>query len=126
MLSAVAAQVCWFPAPTWAHASGVTASAWKKTDSGTAPTTLARRVSAPTVVPRVQLVTRAIPSVPVVTTDGVTLPPPKRTAKLTVTPGTGAPPESLTITEGAMGTAVPWAARIAPSVIVRDSGGAPR
>src|SRR5439155_7946909 len=65
-------------------------------------------VFGPAVVPSVHEVTAAIPLAPVVTgVVGVTEPPPDATANVTLTPPTGLPCASRTITEGATGTAVP-------------------
>src|SRR5207247_1811699 len=62
----------------------------------------------PAVGPRIQEVTAAIPFAPVVTdVVGVTVPPPDATANVTLTPPTGLPFASRTITEGSTGTAVP-------------------
>src|SRR5439155_460663 len=55
----------------------------------------------PAVGPRIQEVTAAIPFAPVVTdVVGVTVPPPDATANVTLTPPTGLPFASRTITEG--------------------------
>src|SRR5256885_741822 len=68
-------------------------------------------VFGPAVGPNVQDVTVAIPLAPVVTgVVGVTVPPPDPTANVTLTPPTGLPFASRTITEGATGTAVPTVA----------------
>src|SRR5213078_1596815 len=62
----------------------------------------------PAVGPSVHDVTAAIPFAPVVTgVVGVTEPPPDATANVTLTPPTGLPFASRTITEGAVATAVP-------------------
>ena len=60
----------------------------------------------PAVVPNVQLVTVAVPSLPVVTDDGDTLPPPVVTANVTEIPAIGILAASLTITLGGVVTAV--------------------
>src|SRR5439155_1218008 len=62
----------------------------------------------PAVGPRIQEVTAAIPCAPVVTdVVGLTVPPPDATANVTLTPPTGLPFASRTITEGSIATAVP-------------------
>ena len=65
------------------------------------------KVLVPAVVPKVQLVTAAIPLALVVTEVGVTVPPPPATANVTETPDTGLLLASLTITLGAVLTAAP-------------------
>src|SRR5439155_403744 len=58
--------------------------------------------------PSVHDVTAAIPLALVITgVVGLTVPPPEATANVTLTPSTGLPCASRTITEGATGTAVP-------------------
>jgi hypothetical protein len=64
----------------------------------------------PAVVPSVQLVTVATPWASVVAVLGVTDPPPVATANVTETPLRAAPSVLLTVTDGAMATAVPGAA----------------
>src|SRR5439155_374251 len=62
----------------------------------------------PAVGPRVHEVTAAVPFAFVVTgVVGLTVPPPEATANVTLTPPTGFPSASRTITEGSTGTAVP-------------------
>src|SRR5436190_1716986 len=62
----------------------------------------------PTVGPSVHDVTAAIPFPPVVTgVVGLTVPPPEATANVTLTPATGLPFASRTITDGSIATAVP-------------------
>ena len=62
----------------------------------------------PAVVPRVHDVSAATPEEFVVTAeDGSREPLPDATAKVTEVPDTGLPPESVTITEGAVATALP-------------------
>src|SRR5205823_14945027 len=62
----------------------------------------------PAVGPSVHDVTAATPLAFVVTgAVGLTVPPPDATANVTLTPATGFPFASRTITEGATGTAVP-------------------
>lgn len=57
--------------------------------------------------PRIQDVTAAIPSAPVVTgVEGLTVPAPKPTTNVTLIPATGLPNWSRTITEGGIGTAL--------------------
>src|SRR5439155_13690815 len=61
-----------------------------------------------TVGPSVHVVTAAIPFAPVVTgVVGLTVPPPEATANVTLTPATGLPFASCTITEGGVATVVP-------------------
>src|SRR2546422_49110 len=82
------------------------------------PGAVAVNVFAPAAVPSVQLPTVAMPPALVVRLAPVMLPPPDATATVTLpfpgatpnvtpTPGTGFPAASLTLTDGAMGTAVP-------------------
>src|ERR1700739_5024574 len=72
---------------------------------------VAVRVLVPAVVPRVQLVTAAIPLAFVVTAVvGFTVPPPDATANVTLTPATGLLDASRTITAGGVVTAVPTVA----------------
>src|SRR5207249_6332547 len=62
----------------------------------------------PAVGPSVHDVTAAIPFAFVVTgVVGVTVPPPEATANVTLTPATGLPFASCTITDGSTATAVP-------------------
>src|SRR5207245_7473809 len=72
-------------------------------------------VFVPAVGPRVQDVAAAMPSAPVVAVGGVTVPLPGWTAKFTVTPATGLPLASFTITEGGGVTAVPTGADSPPA-----------
>jgi hypothetical protein len=72
------------------------------------PDTVAVSVFVPAVVPRVQEVTAAIPEEFVDTVvEGRRDPPPDATAKVTAVPDTGLPPESVTMTDGAIATAEP-------------------
>jgi hypothetical protein len=64
------------------------------------------RVFVPTLGPRIQLPTVAIPFVPVVAVAAVTLPPPVATAKVTLAPLTGLLFASFRMTLGAVATAV--------------------
>src|SRR5439155_914737 len=69
---------------------------------------VAVRVFGPAVGPRVHDVTAAIPFAFVGTgVVGLTVPPPEATAKVTLTPATGLPFASRTVTAGATSTAVP-------------------
>jgi hypothetical protein len=79
----------------------------------------------PGVLPSVQLPTVAIPLPFVVALAPVTLPPPDATANVTLTPLTGLPPASFTITLGGVATAEP-AFAVCPSPPFRaiDAGGA--
>jgi hypothetical protein len=75
------------------------------------PVAVAVRLLIPTPEPRVQLFTVATPFEPVeMGVVGSTLPPPELTANVTLTPDTGFPLASETITAGSIGTAVPAAA----------------
>src|SRR5947208_2605497 len=66
------------------------------------------RVFGPAVGPNVQEVTAVIPFAPVATgVVGLTVPEPDATANVTLTPATGFPFASRTITDGAISTAVP-------------------
>ncbi len=58
---------------------------------GESPLTVAVTLFVPGVTPRVQLVSRAIPSEPVATVEGVTAPVPAVTANATLTPCIGFP-----------------------------------
>jgi hypothetical protein len=69
----------------------------------------------PAVVLKVHEVAAAIPSPPVVTVVGVTVPLPGATANVTATPKTGLPLASFTITEGGGVTAVPTGADSPPA-----------
>jgi hypothetical protein len=72
---------------------------------------VAVRVFVPAVVPSVQLVTAAIPLLPVRTAVvGTTVPAPEATANVTLTLATGLLKASRTITEGGIATAVPTVA----------------
>jgi hypothetical protein len=71
------------------------------------PALVAVRVFGPAAVPRVQLPTVAMPELLVVVVAPVREPPPVATAKVTLTPETGALDASSTRTLGAMATAVP-------------------
>jgi hypothetical protein len=64
-------------------------------------------VLAPTVGPRFQRPTLALPSTPVTGLAPVIEPPPDVTVKVTSTPASGVPPASRTTTVGAVATAVP-------------------
>ena len=78
------------------------------------PEAVAVRVFVPAVGPRVHDVAAAMPSAPVVAVGGVTVPLPGAAAKFTVTPPTGLPLASFTITEGGGVTAVPTGADSPP------------
>ena len=82
----------------------------KVTGEPVSPGLVAVRVLAPAVVPSVQLPTVAMPEALVVAAAPVREPPPEATAKVTATPGTGAPRASVTSTLGGVVTAVPTAA----------------
>ena len=71
------------------------------------PETVAVKELLPAVVPKVQEVTLAIPEPLVATLVAPKVPPPLAMAKVTVTPETTLPPESFTITEGTVETALP-------------------
>lgn len=71
------------------------------------PVDVAVSVFAPAVAPRVQLPTVATPLAFVVCVPPVTLPPPVAAANVTLTPATALLFTSLTITDGAVATAVP-------------------
>jgi hypothetical protein len=71
------------------------------------PATAADNVFAPAAVPRVQLPTVAMPAVFVNAVAPVIEPPPDTTANVTDAPSFGLLLASLTMTEGAVGTAVP-------------------
>src|SRR5712691_9483931 len=80
----------------------------KVTGLPVSPDAVAVRVFTPALVPSVQDVTAASPPAVVVTgAVGFTVPPPVATANVTATPETGFPLASVTITDGATGTAVP-------------------
>ena len=68
---------------------------------------LAVRVLLPAVAPSVQLPTVAMPAALVVAEGPLAEPPPEATAKVTLTPGTGLPWLSVTMTLGGVLTAVP-------------------
>ena len=74
------------------------------------PTAIAISVLVPAAVPSVQLPTEARPSTPVTSVSPVMLPTPDVTAKMTVTPETGWPLPSVTITVGAVATIAPTTA----------------
>src|SRR5712691_1961814 len=76
------------------------------------PVDVARNVLlfVPAVVPSVQLATVAIPLAFVVCEPPVTLPPPAKAEKVTLTPATGLLFASRTITDGGVVTAVPTVA----------------
>jgi hypothetical protein len=81
---------------------------------------VAVRVLVPGVAPSVQLPTVATPEALEVAGEPATVPPPLATANVTLTPFTGFPLASLTVTAGAMTTAVPAAVLCpSPAVIVR-------
>jgi hypothetical protein len=85
-----------------------TAVAVNVTGLPVSPVAVAVSVFDPAVVPSVQLVVEAMPLELVVTADvGTTVPPPDATANVTLTPETGLLFASLTITLGAMLTALP-------------------
>src|SRR5439155_25202135 len=75
----------------------------------------------PAVALKVQEVAAAMPSAPVVVVGGVTVPLPGATVKFTVTPGTGLPPASFTITAGGGVTAVPAGADVPPPFAAIDA-----
>src|SRR5438876_405453 len=80
----------------------------KVTGLPVSPVAVAVSEFGPAVGPSVHDVTAAIPLLPVVTgVVGLTVPPPDAAANVTLTPPTGLPFASRTITEGATGTAVP-------------------
>jgi hypothetical protein len=85
-------------------------SAWNSTEAPGMATALARSVSVPTSVPRVHEVTEAVPSAPVVTVRGTTVPLPLETVKSTLTPATRLPIASRTTTVGAIATVLPASA----------------
>src|SRR5213594_1947769 len=74
------------------------------------PLAVAVSVLVPAVVPSVQLPTLAMPLALVVWLAPVMLPLPGATANVTVTPPTGLPPPSFTITDGWIGTVPPTGA----------------
>src|SRR3954471_20398193 len=77
----------------------------------------------PTVVPRIQLATLAMPLASVVAVAPETLPPPLATLNVTLTPATGLLFASFNSTEGATATAVPFMALCAsPALLVRLVG----
>jgi hypothetical protein len=84
------------------------------------PALVAVKVFVPAVVPKVQAGDVAIPEALVVTVAGVpSEPPPLATAKVTLTPETGFPCESVTRTLGFVDTAVPTVALwLLPALIV--------
>ena len=71
------------------------------------PAAVAVSVLAPAAGPRVQRPMVATPEASVVGVVPVTEPPPEATAKVTMTPETGLPPASVTLTDGAVATAAP-------------------
>jgi len=85
------------------------------------PEAVAVSVLVPAVALKVQEVAAAMPSAPVVVVGGVTVPLPGATVKFTVTPGTGLPPASFTITEGGGVTAVPAGADVPPPFAAIDA-----
>jgi hypothetical protein len=104
----------------------------KVTGEPVAPVTVAVIVFVPTVAPRVQDPTVAMPEAFVVADRPVPEPPPEAIAKVTVAPGTRLPPESVRTTDGAVATAEPavavWPspafraiAVAAPTVTVTDA-----
>jgi hypothetical protein len=105
----------------------------KVTGEPVSPDTVAVRVFDPAVVPRVHEVTAAMPEEFVDTVVvGRRDPPPDATAKVTAVPDTGLPPESVTMTDGAVETADPAVAlwllpaftaivAAAPTVTVTDA-----
>jgi hypothetical protein len=89
-------------------ASGALPVAVNVADDPASPAAVAVRVLGPAVGPNVQLVTAAMPS-PLVfmAVGGSTVPPPAVTWKVTGTPLTGLLSPSVTLTDGAMATALP-------------------
>jgi len=81
-------------------AASATPVAVKVSGDPARPDTVAVMVLAPDALPNCQLVTVAIPRELVVTLLGDTAPPPDVTAKATVTPETGLPTASVTVTLG--------------------------
>jgi hypothetical protein len=83
----------------------------KVTGEPVRPDAVAVRVFAPVIAPRVHVGEVAMPSEPVVTVAGEPrVPPPGATANVTETPATGALPAPVTMTAGAVETAVPGGA----------------
>ena len=80
--------------------------ALKVTGLPVSPATVALSVLAPACWPSVQVLA-AMPSLPVVTDAGETLPPPEATAQVTSTPETALPRASRTTTAGETGSALP-------------------
>src|ERR1041384_1244313 len=87
----------------WLAAAGVAVAV---NATGVNAPALADNPFAPALVPSVQLPTVAMPPAVVTGEAPVRLPPPEVTVKVTVTPATGFPNWSLTITDGAVATAV--------------------
>ena len=82
--------------------------ALKLTGEPVRPSQVAVRVLAPTVVPSVQPPTVAMPEASVVTVGPPAMPPPPAvTAKVTLAPLTGLSCASVTMTLGAVATAIP-------------------
>lgn len=71
------------------------------------PVAVAVKVLAPAVAPSVQEPTVAMPLALVIAAPPATLPPPDAAANVTLTPDTTLPFASLTITDGAIATALP-------------------
>src|SRR5437773_4102005 len=89
------------------------------------PAAVAVSVFVPTVVLRVQLPTVAIPLPFVVWVPPVTLPLPAAGAKVTVTPCTGLPLPSCTITDGGEPTALPAGADCVVGLLAAITAAAP-
>src|SRR5207249_863033 len=110
-------------------AAPVVPVAVKVTGLPVSPLAVAVSEFGPTVGPSVHDVTAAIPFPPVVTgVVGLTVPPPEATANVTLTPATGFPFASRTITDGSTATAVPAVAVwLLPALIAigRASRGVP-
>ena len=86
---------------------------------------VAARVLVPTIVPSVQLPTVATPLLLVIAVPPVIVPPPALTENVTVTPTTGFPLASRTITLGGTATAAPTVPVVLPpfaAICVADPG----
>ena len=106
-----------------ASAEPATPVAWNVTGARLAHDAV--RLSAPALVPRVQLPTVATPLALVTAGAPVTAPPPLATAKVTDAPGTGRPFASVTRTLGSTDTALPATADCAsPAWSTIRAGGA--
>ena len=91
--------------------------------AGVTPATVADSVLPPTEGPMIHEPTPATPAAFVVAVAPVILPAPPVIAKVTVTPETGLPAESRTVTDGATVTAVPTVALwLSPAVLVTLAG----